>query len=610
MSKFPNSMSSICAKQSVRRTDLVLAAVLIIGCLAAYMPAMRAGFIWDDDAYVTKNSLLTAPDGLRRIWFSTDQPSQYFPLVYTTFRIERSIWGLNPAGYHITNILLHIANAILVWILLRRLIVPGAWLAAAIFALHPVNVESVAWITELKNILMMFFFLLSLLAFIRFIDEEKTQRARLFYVLSLLFLSLSLFSKTTACTMPAAAVLVLRIKRIPLKARRWLQIAPYILLSLAMGILTVWWELTHQNTGRLALGLNPVNRMLLASRALLFYAGKLFLPLNLTFSYPKWTIDETNPISYVWLLVCLAAALCVWRYADSLGRKAVAAIIFFPAMLFPMLGFFSLYTFRYTYVADHYQYLAGIGLITLAVGAGCHLANRFGRLGQNMGLVAAVLILGVLGILTWQQSHIYKDPETLWLDTLKKNPDSYLAHNNLGLLLKDKGKIDGAFSHYYEALRIEPEFAEAHNNLAKLFREQGKLEEAEAHLRRAIETDPGYSITYFNLGILLQQQGKLDEAINQYQKALQGTDLLGAHMNLAVILGQRGKYEEATKQFNEVLRINPDSSAGYYNWGLMLKQQGKIDEAVEKWKKALELNPGLTGAQHNLALALEKKNKK
>src|SRR5947207_5935224 len=208
---------------------LLLATVTIL----AYRPAWHGGFLWDDDAYVANNELLTAPDGLRRIWFSFESPSQYFPLVYTTFRIERALWGLNPFGYHIVNVLLHVANALLVWRLLARLRVPGAWLAGAIFAFHPVQVESVAWITERKNVLMGFFFLLTLLAWIAFSDG-RTKRPWLFYVLALILYLLALSAKTTACTLPAALFLILWLQKRPISWKRIFQIIPFFILGIAM----------------------------------------------------------------------------------------------------------------------------------------------------------------------------------------------------------------------------------------------------------------------------------------------------------------------------------------------------------------------------------------
>ncbi len=224
---------------------LLLASVTIF----AYRPAWNGGFVWDDDDYIIKNDLLTASDGLRRIWFSLDSPSQYFPLVYTTFRIERALWGLNPSGYHWVNLLLHVANALLVWRVLARLNVPGAWLAGAIFALHPVQVESVAWITERKNVLMAFFFLLTLLAWIAFIDE-RTKRPWRFYALALVLYVLALSAKSTACTLPAALLLILWLQKRPITKQRLIQIVPFVILGIGMGLLAVWWERYHQGTNR------------------------------------------------------------------------------------------------------------------------------------------------------------------------------------------------------------------------------------------------------------------------------------------------------------------------------------------------------------------------
>src|SRR5213078_1167600 len=241
---------------------VLLAAVTIF----IYRPAWNGGFLWDDDDYIIKNDLLTASDGLRRIWFSLDSPSQYFPLVYTTFRLERAIWGLHPSGYHWINLLLHFANALLVWRLLARLNVPGAWLAGAIFALHPVQVESVAWITERKNVLMGFFFLLTLLTWVEFLEQQTTRRWRL-YLLALILYVLALLSKTTACTLPAALLLILWLQKRPINKERLVQVVPFLILGIAMGLLTVWWERYHQGTRGPLFALSPIERILIASRA-------------------------------------------------------------------------------------------------------------------------------------------------------------------------------------------------------------------------------------------------------------------------------------------------------------------------------------------------------
>src|SRR5260370_11414062 len=249
-----------------------------------YRPASNGQFVWDDDRYVANNHLLMAPDGLRRIWFSLDAPSQYFPLAYTVLRIERLFWDLQPAGYHWVNIFLHLGNALLVWRILWRLKVPGGWLASAIFALHPIQVESVAWISELKNVLMGFFFLLTLLAWVEYVDGTG-ERRRIFYIAALVFYLLALFAKSTACTLPAALLLISWLKEKPIGRRVLLEIAPFIVLALGIGLVAVWWEKYHQGT-RTLVSLGPIDRLLIASRAVWFYLSKIFWPSDLPFFYP------------------------------------------------------------------------------------------------------------------------------------------------------------------------------------------------------------------------------------------------------------------------------------------------------------------------------------
>ncbi|MEP6956046.1 MAG: O-GlcNAc transferase, partial [Chthoniobacterales bacterium] len=287
----------------------IVAALLVLAAVLAYQQAWQAGYIWDDDIYVTQNQLLTAPDGLWRIWFSLDSPSQYFPLVYSTFRLEYALWGLHPAGYHIVNILLHAANALLVWQLLRRLRVPGALLAAAIFALHPVHVESVAWITERKNVLMGLFFLLALLAWERFSAPEAGKGRWRMYAAALGCYLLALCSKTTACTLPAALLLILWLRHQRITVRRWLEVVPFVLLGIAMGLVTIWWERHHQGTQGELFAIPWIERVLIANRALWFYLGKLAWPADLAFSYPRWSISASDPAAYIWVFITLAAAV-------------------------------------------------------------------------------------------------------------------------------------------------------------------------------------------------------------------------------------------------------------------------------------------------------------
>ncbi len=552
--------------------ERLLAMALVLATVLAYHPAWRAGFIWDDDVYVTRNPLLTAPDGLRRIWFTFDSPSQYFPLTYTTFYLERLFWGLNPAGYHCVNILLHAANALLVWRLLARLRAPGAWLAAALFALHPVQVESVAWIAERKNVLMGFFFLLALLAWTRFLDEPPKRQGR-FYALTLVFYALALSAKTTACALPAALLLVLWLRKMPIGWARLAQVAPFGALGLGMGLVTVWWERHHQGAQGADFSMGLAERSLVASRALWFYAGKLLWPANLTFSYPRWTISPSDPAAYGWLPATAALAVVIWGTRRWLGRGVEVAALFFAVTLSPVLGFIMLYTFRYSFVADHYQYLACLGPLALAAAAIetglTRVAAR--RPSLNVKPMCYAVLLATLGALTWHQCKEYAGIETLWRATLAKNPASWMALDNLGNALRERGAVAEAITQYRQALDIHPDFPEAR----------------------------------IDLGNALSDQGKVAEAITQYRKALQmQPNSAKAHYNLGNALIKQGKLAEATAQYREALSLQPRFLDALDNLGLALLQSGQTREAIDSWETALALDPNLPQVKNRVAWLL------
>ena len=549
--------------------------ILVVVTLLTYQPAWNGGFIWDDDEYVVNNELLTAPDGLRRIWFSLDSPSQYFPLVYTSFRIEHALWGLNPVGYHWVNLLLHIVNALLVWRVLMALKVPGAWLAGAIFALHPVQVESVAWITERKNVLMGFFFLLTLLAWIAFVDE-RTKRPWRFYVVALILYVLSLSAKTTACTLPAALLLILWLQKKPINAERILQIVPFFLLGLGMGLVAVWWERYHQGTSLALVPLGPIERILVASHAVWFYLGKLIWPSSLTFIYPRWTIVATRPLEYAWLLA--GAGLCAVIYFGRrrLGRGVEVAAVFFVTTLSPVLGFIMLFTFCYTFVADHYQYLASIGPIALASAGVASLAATF-KGSRKLILGTALCVIGALAVLTWRQSAMYGDIETLWRTTLLRNPGCWMAYNNLGNTLM------------------------AYNNLGNTLYEANRIPEAMDLFKQALRINPDNDAAYYNLGTALALTGRMSEAIDQYEKALRiKPNFAKAHNNLGNALLLTGRTSEAIDQYEQALRIRPNFAEAHGNLGAALGQMGRISEAIEQVKAALRINPNYIDARNNL----------
>ena len=579
---------------------LVLAAVTTL----VYRPAWNGGFLWDDDSYITNNELLTAPDGLRRIWFSLDSPSQYFPLVYTTFRFEHALWGLNPTGYHWINLVLHISNALLVWAVLARLKIPGAWLAGAIFALHPIQVESVAWITERKNVLMGFFFLLTLLAWIAFVDE-RTKRPWLFYGLALILYLLALSAKTTACTLPAALFLILWLMDQRISWKRIFQIVPFVVLGLAMGSLAIWWERYHQGTSRAIFTfLNPIERILVASRAVWFYLSKLLWPSKLTFIYPRWDIAPTHLLGYVWLLAGLIVCAVIYFLRQYLGRSVEVAAAFFVATLSPVLGFIMLYTFRYTFVADHYQYLACIGPIALVSAGLVNLADTFKK-SRIVILTAALCIVTVLATLAWRQAAMYGNIETLWRTTLARNPGCWMAHNNLGIVLFEKGQLDEAIAHYRRTLQMQPSFWDADYNLGNALLGKGEVDEAILYCEKAVAKEPNDPDAQVALANALLQRKRIDDAIVHYQKVVaMRPDYFLARYGLGHALLEKGEPSAAIEHCRAALLIRPGNPDCHTILAVALDESGHSVEAIQHYERALEISPQSVSALNNLAWLL------
>jgi tetratricopeptide (TPR) repeat protein len=581
----------------------IYALILAVVTISVYYPASRGGFIWDDDYYLTKNPLLTASDGLRRIWFSLDAPSQYFPLVYTTFRVERALWDLDPSGYHWVNILLHIVNALLVWKLLARLRVPGAFLAAMIFALHPVQVESVAWITERKNVLMGLFFLLTLLVWIEFL-ETRTKRRWYFYALGVGLYMLALSAKTTACTLPAALFLILWLQRKPITWQRVFQIVPFLFLGLAMGLVAVWWERYHQGTRGILFVLGPVERLLVASHAVWFYLSKLLWPSDLTFIYPRWKITAGDPLAYGWILAGLGLGGTIYFVRRFVGRGPEVAALFFIGTLSPLLGFIMLYTFRYTYVADHYQYLASIGPIAL-VSAGLVIFGDRGQYSRYLMTAACLLIITLLGVLTWRQSATYRDIETLWRTTIARNSGCWMAYNNLGIALVEKGDVDGAIPQYEKSFGLQADYADAHYNLGNALLQKGNIDEALAQCEEALILQPNDADAHIALGNVLLTKGALEQSILHYARALElRPDYADANYSLGNALQQKGELEDAMAHYDKALQVAPDLIEAQLNLGNLLMQKKRERDAIAHYQQALKISPNSEKAQSNLAWAL------
>jgi len=615
--------------QGARHKGTWVALVLLfLATLVVYIPAIRGDYIWDDDYYVTHNDTLTSVEGLGRIWFEVGATVQYYPLVFTTFWLEYRLWELDPTGYHVVNILLHAGSAVLLFFVLRRLSVRAALVAAAVFALHPVHVESVAWITERKNVLSGFFYMSSLLLYLRFAgigdNDSADKRPWGLYVASLILYGCALLSKTVTCSLPAAILLLLWWKCKRLAASDIVPLLPMFAVGLALGLTTAWVEREHVGATGAMWTFSAFDRLLIAGRALWFYAAKLVWPVGLSFNYAKWHIDDTVWWQYLFPFFASLLVVALWRLRSRIGKGPLVAALLFGGTLFPALGFVDIYPMRFSFVADHFQYLASIAFTTLLVVAASHGMDRFigraparARAGSDAhhgypgGRVVAATVLVVLAVLTWRQAGVYRNQETLWHDTLKKNPTSWMAHNNLGTFLSDRGRTDEAFDHFESALKLRDDYVLAHKNLGDLLMMRGHLAEAESQFRRANELEPRYADAYSSLGVCLSQQGRLDEAIAALRKSVEvKPGYTAGYINLGLTLAGLRRFEEAVAAYRQAVESNPASAEAYFNMGNALQSLMRTDEAIAAYKNAIRIKPDYADAYFNMGNAYLRLNQR
>ncbi len=597
---------------------------LIFGAaIFVYLPAMHGGFIWDDAAHVTKPELRSW-HGLERIWFEVGATQQYYPVLHTAFWVEHRLWGDHVLGYHLLNVLLHALAACLVVVLLRRLKIGGAELAGLVFTLHPVCVESVAWISEQKNTLSTVFYLLAALAWLIWREglpddsgaatapnSARAGRDRLYWLASGLFL-LALFTKTVTATLPAALLVIAWWWRGRLSWRRdVLPLLPWFVAGIAAGCLTSWVERRMMAITGVTVILTFLQRCLLAGRAIVFYLGKLVWPTDLTFIYPRWTIDPHAAWQYLFpvgVLILVAVLARRWIAAGGSKRGLVAGFLFFAGTLFPALGFFNAYPFRYSFVADHFQYVACLGiLVPVAAGwtaLGAARAPAF-KSGRAVWRVATGAVLVVLGVLSWRQCGMYRNLETLYRVTIARNPDCWMARTNLGVLLVSTGRPYEAIPQLEAAIRENPGAAETYCDLGDALVAVGRYREAIPRYEKALSIDPNYPQYEYGLGKVLDRLGRVPEAITHYERALDLNPNFGpAHINLAADLCATGRYADAVQQYQVVLRHEAGSYTLHNAYGIALLQLGRLPEAIAEFKAAVRLKPDDGDLHYNLAIAL------
>jgi tetratricopeptide (TPR) repeat protein len=577
-------------------------AAIFCATFIAYFPALNGGFIWDDHGHVTRLALRSW-QGLWRIWFDIGATQQYYPLLHSAFWVEHRLWGDATVGYHLTTLALHACAACLFAVILRRLAIPGAFLAAMIFALHPVQVESVAWITEQKNTLSTVFYLCAALAYLCFDADRKPS----FYLLALALFVLGLLTKTVTATLPAALLVIFWWQRGRLSWKRdILPLAPWFAIGAVAGLFTAWVERKLIGAEGAAFDFTLIQRCLLAGRVIWFYLGKLFWPAHLTFIYPRWDINPSE--AWLWLPLAggLALGVLLWLGRNR-SRAPLAAFLFFVGSLFPVMGFFNVFPFMYSFVADHFQYLPSLGIITLVSAGLVRAGEQISAPPRKLGGALAALLLVALGALTWRQAHDYRDFQTIFRATIRRNPGCWMAYNNLGSdLLDHTPNLQEAIADFEQALQLKPDYAEAHYNLGKALARSGRLPEAIDQYEQALRLRPDQADTYDNLGNALYQQGQVAEAIEQYQQALRIEPRhADAHNNLGVALAQAGHLPEAIEQYQDALRLSPENAAELHNkLGNALARMGRLPDAMEEYLQALQIKPGDAGMHNNLGIVL------
>jgi len=579
----------------------LLALILAATTFVAYQPAWNGKPIWDDEIHITAPELRSL-HGLARIWTDPSAAPQYYPLLHTIFWAEHKLWDGAVLPYHFVTIFCHALLALLIWRILRTLNVPGAWLAAALFALHPVHVESVAWLSEIKNTLSGVFAAGAMLLYFQY-DKD---RHRALYFGALAFFALGLMTKTAIVALPAVLLIVFWWKRGSLSPRRdVLPLAPFFALGIIAAVMTVWVEqkfcAEHGETFNFSL----LDRCLVAGRLFWFYLANIFWPSNLSLIYSRWTVDSSAWWQYLFPVSAVALLIVCWLLRAR-WRAPLAALLCFAAFLFPVLGFFNLSFFMTApeqsphsaiFRADHFQYLADIPVVAFVCAVGVELWRRSSAIVRPIFSVTAAVVLGLLALRTNAESRNYRDNETAFRSVLTKNPASATAHNNLANALRRRGAFDEAASHYRRALELESDYKFGQYNLGAALVQKGDAASAIPLLRAALRSDPNDAKAHYSLGTALSQIGQPDEAIASFERAIQiDPALVDAHTNLANLFLERGDIDGAMLHYRKVVALQPNDPGGHYNLAVALTRKSEFDSAITELKTTLRLDPNYPDA--------------
>ena len=581
----------------MKARSIALSTVLALLTIVAYLPAYGGQFIWDDDRHIQHNNLLHSTAGLWRIWFDLGATPQYYPLTHTTFWIEWHLWGNAVLGYHIVNVLLHIVAALLVVRLLKFLEVPGAWLAGFVFALHPLHVESVAWMSERKNTLSIVFLLASVLVYLRWSLIATGRRG--WWSAFVLFLCATL-SKTVAGVMPAVVLVILVWKHRRLRSKDVLPLLPFFAVSLAAAAVTGRMEREVVGAEGDDWSLSFVQRLLVASRALWWYAWKLIWPSELMFSYPRWRVDSGSAVAWSFFVALIVFALVVFVFRRRLGGGAIAAMLIFAGALFPALGFFNLFPHRYSFVADHFQYYSDVAGIALLC-AGATLIGQ--RLPGWLARTWALLLILTLATMSYAQARIYKDGEAIWFDTIAKNPDSWLAYHNVAASMEttraDKASLEEALAYLRKAEQIRPQHDRVHVTLGETLTKLGRTDEAQreydiaiAQYRAMIAANPSASAPYYRLATLYDALGRRAEATDVLLAATRALPKSTYFLEAAIThLTEQNRQAEALSLVERWTALRPDDLTPHVKAAYLYGTLGRVMDARRELNAAAAISP-------------------
>ena len=564
-------------------------AALVAAALCIYWPALHGDWLWDDRADVVSNPLLRDLGGLARIWFEPSALPDYYPIKASVQWVQWQLWHEDTLGYHLTNVALHLAGAFLVWRLFARLGLRHGWLGAMLFTVHPVMVESVAWIAELKNTLSLPPLLGACLAFLDF-DEHGRRRD---YVRALALFIVAMLCKTSVVMLPCVLLLHAWWRRRRIARADVLAAAPFFAVSLVLGLVTVWLQRSHAIGDEvLPLG-GPGHRIAIAGSALVFYLSKCLWPAGLMPVYPHWPLDGRSPLHFLpWVAFALGAAAC-FRRPQTWRRHLVLGGGWFTLHLLPFLGFVPISYFRFTWVMDHFLHVPIIGVIGLAVSL-LDVARSKLRRGTRLVPVGATAAILVLASLSRVYAEIYRDPISLWSFAARRNPAAWPAHNNLGQALAAAGKPGEAIAAYETALQLKPDYVDAHNNLGNALLAVGRPADAIAHFRAILALKPNHAAAHNNLGVALRRTGDGAAALPSLRRALElKPDYAEAWNNLGNTLRDLGRSAEAVPNYEQAIRLAPAFAEAHYNLGLAFADLGRREEARQKIAEARRLNPSM-----------------